>query len=154
MSKVFHEIASNSPSQIPDSYVYSILPIEGERLAALTSGDELLFLDKSDLQTVSRHQDDVPKLVSCMAGCEDKKNVVICAGGDGLVAIFDIRADQQVSQFHIGQPFRSDSPTVHVLISVTDRAVTALAYRNHEVAVGSEVAHSQATVSVWLVHSF
>ena len=103
MSKVFSETASTSPSQIPGSYVYSILPIEEERLVALTSGDELLFLDKSGLKTVSRHQDDVPKLVSCMAGCEDGKNVVVCAGGDGLVAIFDTRADRQVSYFHIGQ---------------------------------------------------
>lgn len=102
VSKVFSETASTAPSQIPGSYVYSVLPIEGERLAALTSGDELLFLDKSGLKTVSRHQDDVPKLVSCMVGCEDGKNVVVCAGGDGLVAVFDTRADQQVSHFHIG----------------------------------------------------
>jgi hypothetical protein len=29
--------------------------------------------------------------------------------------------------------------------------VTALAHHRHDVAVGSEKAHSQATISIWLV---
>jgi hypothetical protein len=100
---LFREIASAHPSQISGSYIYSILPVAGEGLAAITSGDELLFLHKSGLRTLSRHHDDVPKLVSCMVGCEDAENVVICGGGEGLVALFDVRTDQRVSQFKIGK---------------------------------------------------
>lgn len=32
-----------------------------------------------------------------------------------------------------------------------ERAITALAHNNHEVAVGSELAHSLATISIWSV---
>ena len=102
MPELFWEIASTSPSQVRNSYIYSVLPIAQEKLAALTSGDELLFLDKSSLEVASRHQNDVPKLVSCMTSYEDAKHVVICAGGDGVVATFDVRIDRRVSEFKIG----------------------------------------------------
>jgi len=103
MAELFREIASARPSQVSGSYIYALLPIAGEGLAVTTSGDELLFLHKGSLRTLSRHHDDVPKLVSCMAGCADAENVVICGGGDGVVALFDVRTDQRISHFKIGK---------------------------------------------------
>lgn len=102
MPELFYEIASSSPSQVHESYIYSVLPVAAEWLAALTSGDELLFIDKTNLARVSRHHNDVPKSVSCMTVCENAKNTVICAGGDGVVAIFDMRTGHRVSHFKIG----------------------------------------------------
>ena len=102
MSKLFREIISSSPSQAPGSYIYSVLPVAGDRLAVLTSGDELLTLEKTGLRTVSRHRKDIPASVSCMTGCENANDVVICGGGDGVVAIFDLRSEQRVSHIQAG----------------------------------------------------
>jgi hypothetical protein len=102
MPALFGEAASTSPSHVHGSYIYSVLPVAGNRLASITSADELLFLDRARLATVSRHHDDVPRSVSCMTGCDNAENVVVCAGGDGVVAMFDVRNDQRVSHFKIG----------------------------------------------------
>jgi hypothetical protein len=110
MPEMFWEVLSSSPSQVPGSYIYSVLPIEGNGLAALTSADEIVFLDKSGLHTVSTHHDDVPRLASCMTGCENAENVVICAGGDGVVAMFDVRTESRLSHFKIGWLLETDSP--------------------------------------------
>lgn len=131
MSKLYRELISSSPSQAPGSYIYSLLPVGGDRLAVLTSGDEVLSLEKTGLRTVSRHHKDVPASVSSMTGCENANDVVICGGGDGVVAIFDLRSQRRVSHIQ------------------ADRPVTALAHHNNEFAAGLELAHSQATISVW-----
>jgi hypothetical protein len=106
MPALFGEAASTSPSHVHGSYIYSVLPVAGTRLASITSADELLFLDKASLAAVSRHHDDVPGSVSCMTGCDNAENVVVCAGGDGVVAMFDVRNDQRVSHFKIGGPLQ------------------------------------------------
>lgn len=40
-----------------------------------------------------------------MTGCENAKDIVICGGGDGVVAIFDLRSGQRVSHLKTGQCF-------------------------------------------------
>lgn len=102
MRELFWEIESQSPSQVPGSYIYSVLPIAGDRLAILTSADELLFLDKNGLNLVARHHHDVPRLVSCMTVCDNAESIVICAGRDGVVAMFDSRSEGRVAQFKMG----------------------------------------------------
>jgi hypothetical protein len=103
MLEKFREVASCLPSQVPGSYIYSVLGLAGNRLAALTSGDELLFLDKTGLDTIRRHYHDTPRLVSCMTGCENAEGMIICAGADGAVAMFDVRTERRTFEFKIGQ---------------------------------------------------
>lgn len=78
----------------------------GDKLAVLTSADELLVLDKAGLELTARFHDDMPRSVSCMTGCENAKNIVICAGSDGVVATFDLRAEGRLSHFKIGRSLR------------------------------------------------
>lgn len=104
MPDVFREVASQYPSRVAGSYLYSILPIVGQKLAALTSADELLLIDKSRLELVSQYHDDVPAPVACMTGCDSAEESIICAGRDGTVAIFDLRTRGRASHFKIGQP--------------------------------------------------
>jgi hypothetical protein len=113
MPECFREAASSSPSQAPGSYVYSILPTIGDRLATLTSADELLVLDKTDLQSVSRLHHEVPKSVSCMTGSENAEQTVVCAGGDGVVAVFDLRTERRVFHFQTGQLSQSLPLPIH-----------------------------------------
>lgn len=77
MPDVFREVASQYPSRVAGSYLYSILPIVGQKLAALTSADELLLIDKSRLELVSQYHDDVPAPVACMTGCDSAEESII-----------------------------------------------------------------------------
>ena len=103
MLELFSETLSKYPSQSPGSYIYSVLPMAKDGLAVLTSADELLLLDEAALGLTARFHDDVPRSVSCMTNCENAKNVAICAGSDGVVATFDMRAEGRVSHFKIGR---------------------------------------------------
>lgn len=102
MPQLYGEIASTSPSHACGAYIYSVLPIAGDKLAILTSGDEILFLDKIDLKSISRHHDNVPRPVSCIVRSENSEYMVVCAGGEGMVATFDVRCNKRVSHFTIG----------------------------------------------------
>jgi hypothetical protein len=106
MPTLFRECASIPTSQVPGSYIYSILPLAGQKLAALTSADELVLIDKTSLDPLGRHDDDVvPRSVTCMTQHDNSEHSVVCAGGDGTVAVFDMRARGRVSYFKTGQAY-------------------------------------------------
>ena len=102
MIQPYRESLSCSPSQTPGNYVYSVLPAERDKLVALTSADELVLLDKSRLTVINRNHDQIPRAVSCMTGCANAENLVICAGRDGVVTL-DLRTMAKVSHFGTGQ---------------------------------------------------
>jgi hypothetical protein len=102
MVELFGEIASCSPSQVEGSYIYSVLGIAGDRLAALSSADDILLLDPAGLKVTGRIHDGVSRNASCMTNCENAKDIVICAGGDGVVALFDVRTERRASSFKLG----------------------------------------------------
>lgn len=99
--KLFQLSASCSPSAKDDSFIYSLTPTSSNGLATLTSADELVLLDRSNLHGISAFTD-VPTGVTCLQPGDKEGNVVICSGRDGTVAIFDVRTKTKTSQFKLG----------------------------------------------------
>ncbi|OCT47725.1 putative WD repeat-containing protein [Cladophialophora carrionii] len=115
-----------APSSREDVYVFAIAPVTNRGLAAITSADELLLLNRDSLD-----QSDVGRLQGAPVGLTslvvaDQGTAVICAGGDGAVTVFDLRTRSRAAQF------KSEKP------------VNALASRRNDVALGSE-----SVVSLW-----
>jgi len=80
----------------------AIAPLAGRTLAAATSADELLLLARDDLQHAAvAWLQDVPKELTSLT-TTDAGNTAICAGADGVVALFDIRTKSRAAQFRIG----------------------------------------------------
>ncbi|EHY58670.1 hypothetical protein HRR83_007392 [Exophiala dermatitidis] len=126
MSRTYHQRASCAPSQQHDVYIYAIAPLIGNGLAAITSADELIFLPRDTLNVagVSRLKHTPHELTSLVV--TDGGSTAICAGGDGVVALFDVRTQSRTAEFRTGKP------------------VNALACAGSDVAFGGE-----AIVSVW-----
>ena len=86
-----------------DSYVYSIVPAADRMLAAITSADELLLLDRETLQVVSGLETHgVPTGVTCLERADSSDHLLLCSGRDGSVASFDTRTREKVSSFKLG----------------------------------------------------
>ncbi|KIW28292.1 uncharacterized protein PV07_07968 [Cladophialophora immunda] len=126
MIQIYQQLASCAPSKNEDVYIFAIAPVAGRGLAAITSADELLLLNRDDLAVSNPVGiQGVPHGLSSLA-VEDQGTTVICAGNDGTVAVFDIRTQSSVAHFKSAKP------------------VNSLASRLNEVAFGSE-----AVVSIW-----
>lgn len=94
------EAASCAPSRRGGSYIYALAPIASTGIAAITSADELLLLDRQTLQAESAvHFADVPAGVTCMVLPELEGTSIICAGRDGVIAIFDMRSQKRIVHF-------------------------------------------------------
>jgi hypothetical protein len=98
---LLQEQASCAPSQKPDSYIYALAPIASNGIAAITSADELLLLDRQNLQTATPlYFSDVPTGVTCMVPSDAEGTSIICAGRDGVIATFDTRSQKKTAQFN------------------------------------------------------
>jgi hypothetical protein len=101
---LLQEQASCTPSQTPDSYIYALAPVASNGIAAITSADELLLLDRQSLQTASPlYFSDVPAGVTCMVTSNAEGSSIICAGRDGVIATFDTRSQKRTAQFNQGK---------------------------------------------------
>jgi glucose dehydrogenase len=76
--------------------------VADQAISAITSADELLFVDGTDLQSnkVIRIQH-VPKGLTSLA-VADAGRTSIVGGHEGSVAIFDLRTQKTVAQFQTG----------------------------------------------------
>ncbi|KIW69345.1 hypothetical protein PV04_05226 [Phialophora macrospora] len=124
--QTYRQIAACAPSRREDVYVFAIAPVADRGLAAITSADELLLVnrDSLDRSTIGRLQGAPSGLTSLVVA--DQGTAVICAGDDGAVTVFDLRTGSKTVQFGLA------------------KAVNALASRLHDVALGSD-----SVVSVW-----
>ena len=102
MFQTYREVSSCAPSQCQDVYIFAVAPLASRALAAITSADELLVLARDNLEhaAVARLQD-VPKGPTSLV-TTDAGSTAICAGTDGVVAIFDIRLQSRAAQFSTG----------------------------------------------------
>ncbi len=100
--KLYQPAATCSPSVKADSYIYSIVPTSSNGLAAITSADELVLLDRATLQKVSAFNG-VPTGVTCLQQGDKGGHILLCSGRDGSVASFDVRSKAMVSQFKLGK---------------------------------------------------
>lgn len=128
MLRTYRELASCAPSQQHDVYIYAIAPLVGNALAAITSADELVLLPRDTLSASNASRvKNVPQGLTSLV-TTDGGTTAVCAGNDGVIAVFDVRMQSRAAQFLAGKP------------------VTALACTGSDVAFGSE-----AVVSVWSV---
>jgi hypothetical protein len=103
MSKVFRQVEACTPSRQAETYIYSITPVVGGGLAAISSADELLILDRQKLTSGPYSWlSGVPTGVTCLTPTDEAGNAVLCAGRDGVVAAFDLRSRARVAQFKLG----------------------------------------------------
>ncbi|EXJ59934.1 hypothetical protein A1O7_04082 [Cladophialophora yegresii CBS 114405] len=100
--QAYQQLGSCAPSSREDVYVFAIAPVTNRGLAAITSADELLLLDRGSLaqSNVGRLQGAPVGLTSLVVA--DQGTAVICAGGDGAVAVFDLRSGSRAAQFKSG----------------------------------------------------
>ena len=99
----FNPIATCLPSSTNGAYIYSILPASNNGLVVISSSDELVLLDRTSLgQIFSLGRPNVPTGVTCLQVGDQNGNVVLCAGRDGSVAIFDVRSQVRVSDIKLG----------------------------------------------------
>lgn len=121
------------------------MPLADRNLGAITSSDELLLLSRDDL--VGSHVSSlrgVPTGITSLVSA-DVGTMAICAGGEGVVGMFDTRTRSRVADFRTGTVAPRAAANVKGLTShLPGKPVTALACRGDDVAVGGE-----AIVSVW-----
>ncbi|KAJ9611764.1 hypothetical protein H2200_004948 [Cladophialophora chaetospira] len=100
MLRTYQQLSGCAPSRNDDVYVFAIAPTANHGLAAITSADELLLLNRDrlnshDLATLQGVPQGVTSLVVA-----DQGTTAICAGGDGNVAFFDLRTGSKTTHFN------------------------------------------------------
>lgn len=104
MSKIYRSLASCSPSEQANSYIYAIVPIAGSGLAAITSANELVLLDRQNLSNSPvLRLSDVPRNVNCLVPADGEGNLILCSGGDGSAATYDVRSRSRVGHIKTGR---------------------------------------------------
>ena len=103
MLQTYQQLAGCAPSRHEDVYVFAIAPVANRGLAAITSADELLLLNRDRLNAldVARFQG-VPIGVTSLV-VADQGITAICAGSDGTAAVFDLRTGSSIAHFNSGR---------------------------------------------------
>ena len=104
MALRFREYAICKPSQQSDAYITTIVPTISDGLAAITSANELILVNRANLQAGEvLCFSNVPAALTCLVVASDGSRVT-CASSDGTVATFDVRSRARVAQFNVGRP--------------------------------------------------
>lgn len=104
MSASYRPIAETAPSQSANSYIYALKPTFGHGLAAITSADELIVLDRQNLAAGCKLRfDDTPRGVNCLEPLDETGQSLVCSGQDGTIVVYDLRTQRRVGQFQIGE---------------------------------------------------
>lgn len=94
---------SVAPSQSTDAYIFQLVQTVGNGLAAITSADELVVVDRQNLspsQTILF--ENVPIGANCLVSGDVSGQSLICSGTDGQVVIWDVRSRTKASHFRLG----------------------------------------------------
>lgn len=86
-----------------DSYIYKILPVNGN-LAAISSDDSLRLLDYKTLREIAGGiLNNVHDGVTCLQIVDHDPNSLLTAGRDAVVQRYDLRTGQKTMQLGDGQ---------------------------------------------------
>lgn len=103
MLRTYREVTSCAPSQQDDVYIFAVAPVMSHGIAAISSSDELLILDRDGLRAPDAIRlRDVPRGLTSLV-ILDEGTAAACAGSDGTVAVFDIRSQSRVAHFKQGR---------------------------------------------------
>lgn len=103
MSQAYQTFTSIAPSRTNNAYIFQLVQTVGNGLAAITSADELVVVDRQNLsanQTI--FFDGTPTGTNCLVTGDASGQSLICSGTDGHVVIYDVRSQKRSSQFKIG----------------------------------------------------
>lgn len=104
MLRAYQSFASIAPSRADNAYIFALVPTIGNGLAAITSADELIVVDRQNLstsQTISF--DGIPTGTNCLISGDDSGQSLLCSGTDGNVTTFDVRSHKKSSNIRIGK---------------------------------------------------
>ena len=147
MLQTFQLVAGCAPSQHKDVYIFTVAPAANHGLAAITSADELILLDRDSLSS-----DQVSRILNVSHGTSslvvtDQGQTAICGGSDGTLTLFDLRVGSLIARFNHGKPHCD----THISPScdsseplILGKSINTLACAQHDIALGSE-----SVVSVW-----
>ena len=101
MNKANH-VADSSLFLPPDSYIYRILPCDGQ-IAAISSDDSLRIVDARTLQEVSNGIfEKVHDGVTCLDTYPRDHSRLATAGRDGTVKVWDLRTKTSALEYRDG----------------------------------------------------
>lgn len=103
MSQAYQPYAAVAPSRANNAYIYQLVQTVGNGLAAITSEDEVIVVDRESLsanQTI--FFDRPPAGTNCLVSGDATGQILICSGTDGHVVTYDVRSQRRVSQFSSG----------------------------------------------------
>lgn len=103
MSQPYQAFASVALSRTNNAYILELVQTVENGLAAITSADELVLVDRQSLS--ANHAiffDGTPTGVSCLVPGDTSGQSLICSGTDGQVVTYDVRSQRKVSKFKIG----------------------------------------------------
>jgi hypothetical protein len=101
MSKVYRQVASCTPSQREDVYVYAVAHALQNALVAITSADELCLLDAATLGGDTVKLQNVPRGLTALV-VTDQGPTALCSSTVGTIAVFDLRSHSLVAQYQAG----------------------------------------------------
>lgn len=104
MSRLYQSVGSIAPSRTDNAYIFQLVQTIENGLAAITSADELVVVDRSNLaagQIISFESP--PTGANCLVSSDVSGQSLLCSGTDGNVALYDVRSQRRASHFRIGQ---------------------------------------------------
>lgn len=132
MPQIFNPVLSNNLSTPQGTYIYEIVPQGPSNLAAISSTDSLHIFNASTLQLLTT----IPSIHADGATCLKAldTNVLVTAGRDGHVKIWDARSGKQSGKLASrGKPFLS----------------LAVSKGYNAIAAGEELVDHLASVIIW-----
>lgn len=93
MPQIFSPVLSNNLSTPQGTYIYELVPQGSTNLAAISSTDSLHIFNSSTIQLLSTISSIHVDGVTCLKALDT--NVLVTAGRDGQVKIWDTRSGKQ-----------------------------------------------------------
>lgn len=100
---MYQSFAGVAPSKTDNAYIYNFVPVFQDGLAAITSANEVVIVDRSRLaDDHTIYCTGIPTGSTYLVLGDDKGQTLCCAGTDGTVATIDVRTQKCVSTFKTG----------------------------------------------------
>ncbi|KAI9806460.1 MAG: hypothetical protein M1833_003647 [Piccolia ochrophora] len=132
-------LVSSSLSLPPDHFIYALAPTSAG-LVALSSDDSLRIFDRKTLAVFPHGLVEAAHTgAKCLESFEDDAHLVVTAGSDGHVKLWDLRSTTVVTDFQL----EADPPISALHCKLLKDGVCA----------GTELSRQQATVALWDIRS-
>lgn len=115
---LYQPYAALRPSRDDSAYILTLVPAMADSLAAITSANELLVVDRQNLSSAqTSFFDGALDGSNCLVAGDPHGQTLLCSSIYGTVATFDVRTQRKVSYFNLGMVH---SRPCHGLRALTD----------------------------------